>query len=383
MNFVNREMKVDQLVGYINSGKINLIPWFQRGTVWPLTLRKKLLENIVRGRPIPAIFLYKDDSAGSMFAYNILDGKQRLESIMLFVGNKRTDIKINALNDFFFDRKHRKIRNFKIELDGELIGFDRLDDFLVRNFLEYAIPTIEISLEDSSMGEIVELFVDINSYGVKVSRFDVVKAMVKDPFLGTVLDLVAVKQQRQRAIHYKAKSSPINRVMGRLSVVARLEPSNARVDRVWERLAEIALFARTGKHRRPVAILNAFIKGGDAAFSAITEAESKRIRNVFKFLDAAYTASPSLAKSRLATNEPQFYTMVTSLLSSDLLSKFAADELINKLTKFGQIVEGKMPAPDRLAGDVSEFLSLVAKATTDIGKRGTRQVKFLTIVNAM
>lgn len=380
MEFDNREMKVDQIIGYINSGKINLVPWFQRGSVWAKTLRQKLLENIVRGRPIPAIFLYKDE-AGSMFAYNILDGKQRLESLMLFVGNKHPHIRINELNDYFFNKDVRADRNFKINLDGKTIGFSQLGEELIRNFMEYAIPTIEISLEDSSMAEIVELFVDINSYGVKVSRFDVVKAMVQDPFLGSVLDLIAIKQKRQKAIYYKSKSSPINRVMGTLSVVTRLQ--NARVDRIWERLAEIALFARTGKHRRPVAILKAFIKGGEAEFAALTEQEIRSIRQVFRFLDVAYRSSPTIKKSRLATNEPQFYTMVTSLLNGPLLRDFSQDELIRKLAHFADIIDGRVQPPLAVESDVAEFRELVARATTDIGKRETRQSKFNAILSAL
>ena len=83
MKYVNREMKIDQIVAYFNDKKFSLIPPFQRGTVWKLPMRRKLIQNMVRACPIPAIFLYKE-SAGTQFNYNILDGKQRLESLILF-----------------------------------------------------------------------------------------------------------------------------------------------------------------------------------------------------------------------------------------------------------------------------------------------------------
>src|SRR5580704_5788090 len=88
MNYRNSEMKIDQIISYFNEEKINLIPPFQRGHVWNPTTRKKLMKNMVQGRPIPAIFLYKEAS-GSKYSYNILDGKQRLESLLLFVGGER------------------------------------------------------------------------------------------------------------------------------------------------------------------------------------------------------------------------------------------------------------------------------------------------------
>ena len=71
MDYRNTELKLDQLVNYFNEEKINLSPIFQRGRVWNLKMRRELVKNIIRRRPIPAIFLYKDE-AGSKYTYAIL-----------------------------------------------------------------------------------------------------------------------------------------------------------------------------------------------------------------------------------------------------------------------------------------------------------------------
>src|SRR5688500_2500141 len=94
VKYNNREMKVGTIVSHMNDRTINLIPPFQRGTVWNLKTRRMLASNMIQARPIPAIFLYKE-AAGSRFSYNILDGKQRLETLMLFIGNKRPDMRID------------------------------------------------------------------------------------------------------------------------------------------------------------------------------------------------------------------------------------------------------------------------------------------------
>ena len=47
MNFTNTEMKIDQIVGYLNENKIDLSPVFQRGHVWKKPLRSSLLKNIL------------------------------------------------------------------------------------------------------------------------------------------------------------------------------------------------------------------------------------------------------------------------------------------------------------------------------------------------
>ena len=125
MNYKNIDMKLDQFIQYVNDDKINLIPPFQRGHVWSLPTRRKLISNVVQGRPIPAIFLYREKS-GEKYAYNILDGKQRLESLILFVGNKRSSLQVRDVAKYFFAIKVRETANFQIDLGGQKQGLAEL-----------------------------------------------------------------------------------------------------------------------------------------------------------------------------------------------------------------------------------------------------------------
>ena len=181
MNYRNTQIKLDELIGYFRNEKINLIPPFQRGRVWTTSLRKRLLENMIRGNPIPAIFLYKEES-GSMYSYNILDGKQRLESILLFVADARPDFSVPNWRNYFFKADPAVKFAINISKAGERTKnktFAELDDALVRDFREYSIPVIEIDLdmEEGGLQEIIDLFIDINQLGVKVNRFDIVRTM--------------------------------------------------------------------------------------------------------------------------------------------------------------------------------------------------------------
>lgn len=387
MDYRNSEMKLDQLIGYFNDGKINLIPPFQRGHVWKLPQRKGLIRNIVSGRPIPAIFLYKEP-IGSKYSYNILDGKQRLESLLLFVGSKREDVNIQGLNRYFYERPLRAQANFSIEIEPKtFVTFADLDDDAVRDFREYAIPTIEINLEDSDLDEIISLFVDINQQGAKVTRFDIVKAMRENPLLDDSFKLIAQQQKRGMDIRYKVKNTDFSRVLSRLQVVQGATGPNAKVDRMWERLLEIALFCRTRKHRAPAAILKSFIKGSsDIERAKITVAEKNLLETVFKFLAKTYVAG--LSNSKFATDQTHFYTMATSLVAGDLLMPvdqgppdFAS--LKRKLLVFGKIIDGKEKAHTRLAKLVRDYQARSVKQTTHIGQREARQTLFLRIIEEL
>ena len=87
MNYKYSELRLDSLISYLKDDKINLSPVFQRGHVWPIGTRRKLVRNIVQGKPIPAIFLYKELDKSRYFYY-ILDGKQRIEALILFIANQ-------------------------------------------------------------------------------------------------------------------------------------------------------------------------------------------------------------------------------------------------------------------------------------------------------
>lgn len=376
-------MRLDQIINYFNEQKINLIPPFQRGRVWSPKLRRGLIKNIVQGKPIPAIFLYKEES-GSRYSYNILDGKQRLESLILFVGDQRPDLLIKNWRDYFFGTG-KNDGNFWIELSGKKSKFKDLGEEVVRDFREYAIPTIEISLnDDSSLDEVISLFVDINQFGVKVNRFDIVKAMGKNnKLLSDVFDILALKQKRRQDTFYRQQSNEFTSVLRRLQVVDNLTDPNSRVDRMWERLLEIVLFLRNRKHQPPTQILKSFIRGGsDRSQSQITKKELAALRKVFRFLRSVYRVN-GVSKSRLATDQTYFYTMITTIIDADLLEKYMPDNLKKKLSSFANIIDGKTKTPASLLGTIKKFKELSTKQTTHPGRRTDRQTQFLKAIGEL
>ncbi len=384
MDYKNLDMKLDQFITYVNDDKINLIPPFQRGHVWTLKARRKLIENIVQGRPIPAIFLYREKS-GDKYEYNILDGKQRLESLILFVGNLRPSLQVKDIRKYFFDPKLREIANFEIDISGCRQNLKNLEDDLFRDFQEYVIPTIEITLSDDGPGaldEMISLFVDINQQGVQVKRFDIVKAMSKDRLLKSALDLIARRETRGKDIFYKAKSNEFTKALKAIQTVDSLRDANARVDRMWELIVELILFLRTKRHRTPVEILKSFIKVSEVGQSPISRAETAQLRKVFRFFEKAYK-NKKLRASRLVRNQIHFYTMTTAIMSADLIGQVAQRTLITKLAAFGQIIDGSIEAPSNVKRDVKAYQDLAAKHTTHPGRRTDREKAFLKLIKAL
>ena len=381
MRYRNAEMKIDQLVSYLNDEKINLSPAFQRGHVWGLKTRKKLVANIVQGLPIPAVFLYKE-ADGSKYTYNILDGKQRLESLILFIADGRQDVKIGKWAKYFFGPTHHSSAKFSVPVQGKEISFAKLPDEIVRDFREYSIPTVEITLEEgSSLDEVITLFVDINQQGEPVKRFDIVKAMYKsDPLMKSVFALLALEQKRGQDVFYKAKGTDFSKLLKCVQSVSAIAAPNAQVDNMWEKLLEIAIFSRTFVHKKPIAVLRDFIVPGRNPQSKLTAAEVDSLRKVFGFL---VKQIPSLGTSRIFTDHTHLYTVITSLLEEDLVSSLGQMELGRRLKTFSGLIGQRVKPPRGLGPKVAQYLEYSAKQTTDASRRTERQRLFLEIVDAL
>lgn len=70
------------------SKQLDLNPPYQRRSVWTRKDRQFFLDTIFRGFPSPAIFLHKTMAQDGKSTFHVVDGKQRLETILSFVADK-------------------------------------------------------------------------------------------------------------------------------------------------------------------------------------------------------------------------------------------------------------------------------------------------------
>lgn len=379
MNYRNSEIKINDLINNLNKNKINLSPVFQRGHVWNTNQRRKLIMNMIAAKPIPAIFLYKE-AKGSTYTYSILDGKQRIESVILFIGSQRSDdLNIIRWNDYFQSKRQKKDVNFWIINADKRVTAKDLDDVTVRNLGEYVIPIIEITMDDNTtLDEIISLFVDINQQGVKVDRFDIVKAICRnDPLLSQVFKLVALKEQRREDMLYKHKNNSYTFVLKRLSQISKAKEQNEQVDRMWERLLEIAIFLKNKFHKKPADILNNFINSGVSSQNKkLNKQEQSKIKSVFDFLKKIYSEK-KLIDSKLAADATQFYSLATALINSNFIETMSFKSLSDNIEKFAEIIEAPKLKIRGLKSDVrskiTEYVELSMKHTTDPTNRSRRE----------
>lgn len=175
---------VFDLVNYYRSGKLELNPAFQRQSVWKLADRKKLIDSMMRGYPVPAIVLYKrPTSAGVVF--DVIDGKQRLESILKFMGEIRGE-QFSAAVELFDPITGESATD---SINWKSLVKRGMQDHIER----FVFPVIEV---EGEMSEIFNLFVRINSTGKPLSPQEKRKAIYYNSPLLHEADKVARKFEK-------------------------------------------------------------------------------------------------------------------------------------------------------------------------------------------
>ncbi|QYG12541.1 DUF262 domain-containing protein [Microbacterium sp. PAMC22086] len=164
-------------------GQLDLDPPYQRKSVWTLREKRRFLDTVLRNYPSPAIFLHRSLDEEGNATYHVVDGKQRLTTILDFADNK-----LRLPPDFGDER-----------LDGQ--NWKGLSDFVAarKAFWGYQL-TVEF-IDDVHEPLVREIFSRLNQNSRKLERQELRHAR----FDGWLLDFV--EQQAQDSVWKTLKVS--------------------------------------------------------------------------------------------------------------------------------------------------------------------------------
>ncbi|MFU5000037.1 DUF262 domain-containing protein [Pseudomonas paraeruginosa] len=156
--------------------KYDYDPVYQRKSVWTDEKRAFLIDSILKNFPIPPIFLHqKIDPDTGKTSFDVVDGKQRLTAITMFIRNEL------AVTNEFGGSEDIGGKTF-----GEMEGY--LSEYK-KSFWRYRLPLELIDSDDPSL--IDEIFDRLNRNGEKLNGQELRKAKYYDTPLLKLVEKLA------------------------------------------------------------------------------------------------------------------------------------------------------------------------------------------------
>ena len=184
---------IAELRDMYDNRQIELDPPYQRKPAWKTKQRILLLSSLFNGIPIPALIFHKHfKSSKAKDVYDVLDGKQRLETILHFIGKKELEDEDELWVEFKNPKTDKDDYLYYDDLHHKKVNKEYENIF--EKFLQYPISIIEYEgdLSDIFGRDVAskEVFVRINSTGSPLKKHEIRHARWSGPFfeLGDLLE---------------------------------------------------------------------------------------------------------------------------------------------------------------------------------------------------
>lgn len=148
-----QDLPVETLHGWVNRGKLNLQPEFQRYFVWNKSKASRLIESLLLDIPIPVIYVAEEQNN----TYSVVDGQQRLTSIWAFINGK------------FPDGQEFRLSSLQVMTELNRKSFKNLEPELQEKILSYVIRVIVIE-KNSDPDVKFEMFERLNLGAEKLNE---------------------------------------------------------------------------------------------------------------------------------------------------------------------------------------------------------------------
>lgn len=334
--------KVSDFISWAKASTLILSPSFQRRSVWPAGAKSYLIDTIVRGLPIPIIFLreQKTDLDSLEPKREVVDGQQRIRTLLTFIQSSLIKGFDPAKDTFMIKKTHNR------ELADTV--FKNLPPEVRQAILDYqfSVHILPSSVDDR---EVLQIFARMNSTGLKLNPQELRNAAYFGEFKTSMFAVSAEQLQRWRTWRIFTESQ-ISR-MGEVEITSEF--------------AQLMIKGVVGKTQK--AIDNLY-KDNDDAWPERAEFE-RRFRHCMDELDSSVGAD--LANSAFR-NRSGFHALFATVYDASFemgsaLKRKKAEPLPTafktRLMKISDSIT-KQTAPEK-------FLEALARRTTHRDSRKT------------
>lgn len=341
---------VADFLGWQQEGRLRLSPAFQRRSVWTTGHKSYLVDTVVRGLPVPVVFIRDTiDLNSKSIIREMVDGQQRIRTLLSYV-------EPSCLPDFDDTRDAFTVTwAHNSEIAGK--PFVKLPEDVRIRILTYAFSThvLPLGTEDR---DVLQIFARMNSTGLKLSPQELRNAQFFGPFKTLMYELATEQLDRWRQWHLFSEDS-----------IARMKEV--------ELVSDLTMSMIDGLKGKTQARINELYKRFDQNFPG-GKIAADRFRSVMECIDRLLGDELNRTVYR---SEVNFFTLFVYLY--DVLYGLGSELKVKKPALLPEGLESSLEnVSSRIRrSDVPEaVLDAIQRASADLGRRRTR-LKFMHAVS--
>ncbi len=170
---ISREtsFKIKDIIDKIVKGRFFVRPFYQREEISNKNIASKIIESIILGIKLPPIYVYSRKGNDGVPIYEVIDGQQRIISILSFLGELITNAEGELARPKKFKFKLTNLRGSEF-LNNKTC--DEIESHLLEQILNYEIDCLEITENNNTEFKPVDMFLRLNSkpYPILYNSFE-------------------------------------------------------------------------------------------------------------------------------------------------------------------------------------------------------------------
>ena len=181
-------MKISEIIQRIKENRLIIRAEYQRGEVTSKKKASRIIESIFLRVKLPPIYMYVQTGKDGLERYTVLDGQQRLISILKFIGEPITDENYNWIKTFKDKYELTGLRDFP-DLEGHVYenGPNGIPDSKRNLIDDYVVEFIRINKEGNNNFNPIDMFLRLNQNPCPISvnsfemwnSFDIINSINK------------------------------------------------------------------------------------------------------------------------------------------------------------------------------------------------------------
>lgn len=190
VDFDSYDITVDELVRRVASGRIEIAPAYQRQFRWNDVRQSRLLESLFLGIPVPPLFFATNINEGQGSSWEVVDGLQRLLTLVNFVGDDET-------------RQTARLRQRSLKLTGleilkslEGATYNDLPLDIRDGLIDRPMKVIVLN-DKSDLQVRFDLFERLNTGGIQLTDHEIRESVYVGEFVDLLTELAETSQFRQ------------------------------------------------------------------------------------------------------------------------------------------------------------------------------------------